>query len=221
MVMVKKLYLMGNSLYLILFFSFFLSIVCDTTQSSDKINENVTVIDENDKSINSLQKINGFKPDSLINGILTLNNQGSSKNFYPKMSSEQLVTFLRESPVLIFSNQMKEEYLLAYQYEGGTENEFSCFEIGYMSDLKKSNRITHTDYKRFKLGSGLKLGLSSEELVKIKGDAYEKVENKIIYRINDYHSSNFLKRYNMPAYFLECTLSNNKIVKIKFGFDYP
>lgn len=224
MVMAKKLYLMGSSTALILIFLVFSSTSCDTIQSNDKDNkEDVATIEKSSEAVvsDSFQKATEFKPDTLINGILTLHSKNSSERFYPKITSEQLVHFVRESPVYIFSNQDDDEYLLAFQYEGGTENEFSCFEIGYTNDLEKRDEKISTDHKRFELESGLKLGLSTEELIKIKGENYTKEDDKIIYRLNDYKSSKFLKRHNMPAYFLECTLKNDRIDKIKFGFDYP
>lgn len=220
MVMVKKLSPMVNSgasslLFLLCILG---SISCGNKQSKGTIES--AVVQKHDVSVDSTVKQGvKFKPDSTINDILILNNKESSTKFYPKISSEKLIDSIRESPVLGFNNEIEKEYLLLYQHEGGVRNEFSCFEIGYINELEIN--ITTTDYKYFETESGLKLGLSLDELIKIKGNTYYKEGNKIIYRIDDYPNSNFLKRYNMPTYFLECTLQNGKVNKIKFGFDYP
>jgi len=57
--------------------------------------------------------------------------------------------------------------------------------------------------------------------LKIKGNAYRKEKDTVVYAIEDYASSTFLKRQNSPGYFLKCTFKNNKINTIKFGFEYP
>ncbi|MDT0294908.1 hypothetical protein ACFQ3R_00095 [Mesonia ostreae] len=215
--MVKKLSLTVNNIFSILLFLLcFLGFVsCGTKESKDTVAKKEKISLDN-----PIQQTVNFVPDSTINNVLTLNNSKSSKQFYPEISSSvELIERLRESPVLAFNSKAK-EYLLLYQYEGGVKNEFSCFEIGYISNLGENETI-NTDYKNFETESGLKLGLSSEELIKIKGASYSKEGNKIVYRMDDYPNSNFLKKYNMPAYFLECTLKNNKINRIKFGFDYP
>lgn len=108
--------------------------------------------------------------------------------------------------------------MFAYQYEGNTQNEFSCFEIGYCDE--KTKKYAHSDYNNFLTESDLFLGLTLEEVEKIKGKNYTKQGNKITYLIND-SSSVFLRNYNMPEYFLECVLKQNKVIKIKFGFVYP
>lgn len=217
MVMEKKLSLTGNNNFSILLFLLCLLgfVSCGTKESKDTVaqKENISLNDP-------IQQTVSFVPDSTINNVLTLNNSESSKQFYPEISSSvKLIERLRESPVLAFNSKAK-EYLLLYQYEGGVKNEFSCFEIGYVSNLGENETI-NTDYKNFETESGLKLGLSLKELIKIKGKSYTKEGSKIIYRVDDYPNSSFLKRYNMPAYFLECTLQNDRINKIKFGFDYP
>ncbi len=154
---------------------------CGKTQPKETDNtDNVKKVYSLDTTLKEVT----FLPDSTVNNILILNNAESSKRFYSEISSEKVIIFLRESPVLGFTNKDANEYLLLYQYEGGVKDAFSC-------------------------------------LIRIKGKSYKKNENKIIYRITDYSNSNFLKNYNVPAYFLECTLKDNKIVKIKYGFDYP
>lgn len=160
---------------------------------------------------------NTFIPDSSINGKLRLNDDSSLQEFYPNINTLKLVEFVRESPIIAFCNASKSEYLLVYQYEGNMQNEFSCFEVGYYDE--KIQSYARTNYKEFVIESGLRLGLSLEEVESIKGKNYTKQGSKIIYQINNPNSV-FLSNYNMPEYFLECDLQKNKVVKIKFGFTY-
>jgi len=54
----------------------------------------------------------------------------------------------------------------------------------------------------------------------ITNQNYSKRLSKMIIE-DDYRQSSFLKRYNMPTYFLTCTLTDHVITKIKFGFEQP
>lgn len=178
------------------------------------------------KQIKNVEKVNAvtdtiantFVPDSSINEKFLLNNERSLQEFYPNINTLKLVEFVRENPIIAFCNTSKSEYFFAYQYEGNTQNEFSCFEIGYYNEKIKS--YVQSNYKEFATESGLRLGLSLEEVERIKGKDYTKQGNKIIYKISDPNSA-FLRNYNMPEYFLEFDLQQNKVVKIKFGFSYP
>lgn len=161
---------------------------------------------------------NTFVPDSSINRKLLLNNDRSLQEFYQNVNTLKLIEFVRESPIIAFCNMSKSEYLFAYQYEGNTANEFSCFEVGYFD--KKIESYSQSNYKEFATESGLRLGLSLVDVERIKGKDYTKQGNKIIYQISDPNSA-FLRNYNMPEYFLECDLQQNKVIKIKFGFVNP
>lgn len=168
-----------------------------------------------------------FQPDTTINKKLVLENHLSSKNFYARIETVDLLERLRTSPVAMFSNASNSEYLLAYQYEGNTNHSFSCFEVGYMKDLKKVDvrKINLLSEKSFKTESGLELGLSLPDVVKLKGIYYKKATNRndvlLTYRINDLATSPFLMKYNMPGYFMEIKIKGDEVVKILFGFDYP
>lgn len=165
-----------------------------------------------------------FIPDSTINKKFKLDDYRSSESFYPKVDKVRLVEFLRESPVLILCNNNTSQYLLAYQYEGNTKNAFSCFEIGYLREGISTNDCNITNEKSFETEAGITLGLSFDSLVAKKGGGYEIKTSKdslVIYKIDNHRNSEFLNRYNMPGYFLECSIKGAKINKIKFGFDYP
>ena len=160
-----------------------------------------------------------FVPDTVVNGKLILDDYLSLENFYPTITELKLTEFVRESPVVVFCNASKTEYLLAYQYEGNTKNSFSCFEI-VGNDEKIKDCILLNSYSEFKTESELRLGLTLKEVESIKGTEYKKQGDKIRYQISEPNST-FLQSHNMPSYFLECELLQDKVIKIKFGFDYP
>jgi hypothetical protein len=205
--MKKKLNLMASNV-IIICLCLFCGCKCDNKQikNVEKVNAVTDTI------------ANTFVPDSSINEKFLLNNERSLQEFYPNINTLKLVEFVRENPIIAFCNTSKSEYLFAYQYEGNIQNEFSCFEIGYYNEKIKS--YVQSNYKEFTTENGLRLGLSLEEVERIKGKDYTKQGNKIIYKISDPNSA-FLRNYNMPEYFLEFDLQQNKVVKIKFGFAYP
>lgn len=215
--MEERLDLMESKLFARLIFLFCTLIFtnCNDVQKKDDNDEKLFLKHQDLKPIQEAT----FLPDSTVNEILILSRSESAEVFYSDISSEQYITHLRESPVIGFSNKENNEYLLLYQYEGGVKNAFSCFEIGYTSNLEK--KLTTLDYNRFKSESGLALGITLSELENIKGKSYTQNGTKVVYQLADYENSSFLRSYNMPAYFLECMLEDDRVVRIKYGFDYP
>ncbi len=177
--------------------------------------------------IKPIKEVNNIVPDTTINKKLFLSNDKSLCEFYADCKSIATIDRIRESPVVLFTNQSKTEYLIAYQYEGGIKNAFDCFEIGYLKNEQNLNKVNNykTSEENFITETSIGLGTSLEKLKSIKGANYEETEKENIiiltYRKADFETSSFLKRYNMPSYFMEFTLKENKIEKIKFGFDYP
>jgi hypothetical protein len=200
----------------------------DTTVSNPlKIDKVVVLNLKEDNGVIKKEKGESIIPDTTINNKIILENYRSLSTFYMTKRPLSIVEGLRENPVIIFRNESDREYLLAYQYEGNTENAFSCFEIGYVEDdeiisLEKSNQTQET---YFQTESGLRLGLSLEEVTQIKGREYVKQKSGdytvLRYKIDDFENSNFLKKFNFPEYFIEIKLRNNIVANLKFGFSYP
>lgn len=167
-----------------------------------------------------------FSPEISINKILKLEDYLSFEKFYPNYKNLKVVYGMRETPAILFSNISEKEYLITYQYEGDTKNNFSLFEIGYLKDdIKLKNyTVNKTTYDNFNTESGLKLGMTLEEITSIKGSNY-KVEKKSNEQILRYTIDNpddpKVKQYEMPPYFMEFYLKDNKLYKIIFGFEYP
>ncbi|MGS2764688.1 hypothetical protein [Sinomicrobium sp. M5D2P9] len=180
---------------------------------------------EKDKIVSDKKYVE-IVPDTTINQKLFLENENSLSDFYHSPRSLALIERIRESPVIIFGNKNNSEYLLAYQYEGNTENAFSCFEIGYFNDqITLREKTNPTESSDFKTESGIGLGISMEDVIQIKGENYKVEESEgyriMTYRMDDYGNSSFLKRYNMPGYFIRIALKDDIVRRITFGFDYP
>lgn len=201
-------------------------IVLPVLQASNPNTKSVPTQEKDDGFIHA-KKVLSVVPDTTINNKLFLENYKSLSNFYLSDKSLSLVERLRESPVVIFGNKSKKEYLLAYQYEGNMENAYSCFEIGYFENDKNIiiAKYNQTDETNFETESGLRLGLSLEDVIHIKGREYEQLKSddytELNYNIKNYESSIFLKKYNMPGYFIKIKLKSNRVTNIIIGFDYP
>ncbi|MCZ8298561.1 MAG: hypothetical protein O9297_15230 [Flavobacterium sp.] len=177
------------------------------------------------KPENNLENLEKIIPDTTINYKLFLSTNYNITRFYP--DEINTIEKIRETPVAVFSNNKESEYLIAFHYEGSQKNSFDCFEVGYLKDdiiLSKTN-IYKTSEKNFITENKIQLNISFEELINLKGNNFTKKEIKdsiiLTYRNDNFDTSPFLKRYNMPSYFYEFTLIKNKVVKFKFGFDYP
>ena len=123
-----------------------------------------------------------------------------------------------ELPYVIFTNENKTEILKLYLFYGMKRNEFYQAEI---SPYDKKTIPNPTKYKNFSTESGIKLGISKKDLIKIKGNNFVETNHILRYEISDYEKSHFLEKYNLPIYFVEYTFDQDKLCKIYFGFEYP
>ena len=123
-----------------------------------------------------------------------------------------------ELPYVIFTNENKTEILKLYLFYGTKKNEFYQAEI---SPYDKKIVPNPTKYKNFSTESGIKLGISKKDLIKIKGNNFVETNHVLRYEISEYEKSHFLEKYNLPIYFAEYTFDQDKLSKIYFGFEYP
>lgn len=180
----------------------------------------------------------GFKPDTSING-LALRSEATLSRFYAAEISLRPGSGSDSYPAAYFYNVSSTQYLAVYHYNGDAASQFSLFEIGYRDQKKTDTLAKVTAYGFFQTESGIKLGISKKELLKIKGEPLSISEKElrqvegapgnaagempcevISYALYDPVSA-FLKRYRMPSYFASYYISNNRVVKLRFGFDYP
>ena len=141
----------------------------------NKVKDSSIIIEK----INIKKEINQIIPDTTINNKLALANYESLISFYQDYKKINTIDRIRESPVVIFSNKLNTEYLIAYQYEGSTNNSFDCFEIGYLINDKEliKTKLLNTIDENFKTENNLGLGTSLKELIIIKGSNFETKKN--------------------------------------------
>lgn len=178
-----------------------------------------------------------FQPDTTINGKLVLENPQSVKAFLPDSQAPEICeNRMRPYPFSLFVNKTGTAYLFAYCYEGSLRNEDSAFEIGYVTDIAPLEGMKHYTVpdSLFTTETGIKLGMDVEELIKIKGKDFQKTGKNVwteriaktdengswlVYRMDA--QSDFCRKYGMPNYVMKVRVSNAKINRICFGFEYP
>lgn len=163
-----------------------------------------------------------FHPDSSIYATLYLEDPSSTIKVLGDIMS--LVDADKDLPDAFYKNQNGQEYLQVVFFPGNEANSISQFNVGYLNDLANPESISPIQLDRFQTESGIKLGLSKQEVILIKGGSYQEEktngELKLSYQVIDTKSP-FLKRYNMPVYIAEYWFKDGKLTNYKFGFEYP
>jgi len=180
----------------------------------------------NGKAINSIansKQNTFFKPDTSLNNKLFLNDPASTVRAFGNITP--LLNHDSAFPDVYFLGSSGEQYLRMIILPGSTINSVSQFEVGYSSSLSNKNNKRPSNFPSFVTENKTRLGITKDELVTIKGDKYTEIkkDNAIIVRyvLNDFDNSSFLRRYNMPVYFAEYWIQENKLIRYRFGFEYP
>ena len=167
-------------------------------------------------------------PDSTINNqIIIMNDLSVLKTFGYIWN-----LVLRDPHRIYFVNKSGTEYLKMTFHSGNSENQFSEFEIGDISLIPENEPINKSNFEGFYTESGIRLGITKNELIKIKGKNFIAIKNEhnlegIRYNLeSDYDGYDyifkyeFLERYGYPSYYAFYWFKNNKLVKFEFGFEY-
>lgn len=116
------------------------------------------------------------------------------------------------APDIYVTNNSKTEYLKMTKWYGDGANVFSFFEVGIITILPNSISILSSNLLNFKTESGIKLGITKENLMLIKGNKY--IESKL----NDLA---ILTYTDGELYKAEYCFQNNKLIKFSFGYVSP
>ena len=171
------------------------------------------------------ESTSAFRPDTTINKKLVLEDSQSVKWFCPS-AHEWKVSYLniRPYPFTLFVDGTGTHYLFAYFYEGNPKNQYSAFEIGYASDIPQITKLhpyTVAD-SLFATESGITLGMSEQELLRLKGKEHQRQEDNgtwLMYKLDE--QSSFCRRYHMPGYVMKVRIADGKVAGVWLGFEYP
>lgn len=203
---------MDNSLKIFLVSIFIILVFrCANSNSAD---DRETVREQKDTSFVD------FIPDISVNGLELGNSETLKKNQIPEINDVIIEEPQESLPFMSFISRNGNEKLTAYCFYGSGDDEFYQFKIEYKLDHPSSQEMK-SDFIKFSTESGIKLGISREDLLKIKGNNFVIEGDVIMYKLDDFNNSSFLQKYNLPIYFSKYTFKNNKLIEIYFGFEYP
>ncbi len=148
--------------------------------------------------------------DSTINNEIQLRNPTSVVNSVGDLSTE-LISSGAEAPYVILTNKTKNEYLKMTMWYGDPRNSFSYFVVGSNSDIVRLNLHT-TKYNRFKTDSGIRLGLSKQDIVNMKG---------LKYSVTNENSIETISYLGQDLYEAKYHFKKNILVQYEFGYRYP
>ena len=170
-----------------------------------------------------LNKMLNILPDTSINSVLFLNNSSSIQKVFGDVMP--LLNKEADLPDLYMFSNSKQEYLRLVFLPGSSKNSISQFEVGYLKKMPKGVKATDSRLAIIVTESNITLGISKLQVIKLKGNDYKEEKNGeetvVEYNVNDFESSVFLKRYNMPSYFAKYWFFEDKLIKFRFGFEYP
>jgi len=158
--------------------------------------------------------------DTSVFGIILLDKNSSLKKVGVMTTP---LEHEKDLPHLNFCTQDKKQTLTLYFHPGGVANEFAEFQVkNYSANDSAKTLMTNS----FATGKGIKIGMSKEKIVALFGNCYKATMTKnnlelIEYKIGDFNNSEFLKRFNYPSYYAEYEFKADKLVRFRFGFEYP
>lgn len=169
-----------------------------------------------------------FKPDSSINNnIGIMNSLSIIERFGYDIKFKSKNDNLSFPMVQIYNSDTTEKLTLIRHFGS------SKYEVSKIILEKKSTRMIEANYdciilkdSIFITSNNICLNMKVDCFLKIfKGQKLTKKLNDkyilYIYKLDDFDSNCFLKRYNMPIYIAEYEFINNNLTKISFGFEYP
>ncbi len=164
-----------------------------------------------------------FLPDTTINNFVLCSKTGlfrETHDFLDSLNGGNGPDWY----FILVSNQNQICKLLFYP--GSYNDEFSYFKVYKESSSSIDGlKFKQIESDQFITESGIKLGLSKEELFKIKGKNYSKELsqiNEIVYSFDfDSELHDFLVQKNQAGYIAKYKFMDNKLVEFGFGYIYP
>jgi len=125
----------------------------------------------------------------------------------------------------IYLNKGMDQVLLLIFHPGSNQNSYSEFRVEKILGNAPVKYSVLDNINNFETGKGIRLGMNENELIEILGSPIrtDREKGKVIlkYSIDNFESSKFLQHYNLPEYFGIYTFTENKLIKLWFGFSYP
>ncbi|MBP1672475.1 MAG: hypothetical protein H6Q25_290 [Bacteroidetes bacterium] len=149
-----------------------------------------------------------FVPETIVNKIFILNSEISDDQLYNNIEIDSL----QNQTTIYFCNIHKNQYFTIKLNEN---KRIACFEIGFINPLLSENYI-NLNVPFFQTENEIKLGMTRNQLLGMKGTDFYVMTEKYIRYILDLNGNALTKQNEPIGYMLECEFENDKVVKIIF-----
>jgi len=192
------------------------------------VSKRSSLVPEPDKDLRqqyeAVQKLKGSgsflaDPDTSLSGI-QLRDAGSAKAVIGDNNK------IDDNDQYHFYGEKEEETLILTQHPGDGRNAISIFEVVYSDKASYGYKQLHI--RHFTTEKGITLGISKQQVIDKLGASYIPKDSsanhiELYYRLEQPQDSRtqLLRRHNMPIYYASYHFRNDKLKKMKFGFEYP
>ncbi len=157
-------------------------------------------------------------PDTSLSGIILRDPETAEKILRVKE--------LLGDTSYYFSSKEGKQVLEVHVYPGDGISQVSYFKVG--SVVPTGAKAASSTIAEFVSEKGIRLGLAKEELIRLLGNCFTTKDSSanaitLSYRLEQPADSRtgFLKRQNMPVYYADYRVVDNKLSEFEFGFEYP
>jgi hypothetical protein len=158
----------------------------------------------------------GFKDissfyDTTVNGI-KLNDCGTIEKLFG--DNYKLLPDIDDLPSIQILNHEQSQLLTMYMWNGSSKCDFSQFQVEYVpSKIKYLQKPFNLKIDNFKSGKGIYLGITSSQLKTKFGKPTETRHESglVVYSYQEYNN----------VYFGDYYFKNDKLVKFRYGNEYP
>ncbi|MFT3748368.1 MAG: hypothetical protein QM768_08635 [Agriterribacter sp.] len=149
--------------------------------------------------------------DTAVNGIRLNDCDTIEKLFGDKY---ELLPDTDDLPAIQIFNEDKSQLLTMYMFNGSSKCDFSQFQVEY---IFRNSKYLQTPFKLgidiFKSGKGIYLKMTTSQLISKLGKPNE-IRNERGCKVLSYQEYKGL-------YFADYYFKNNKLVKFRYGYEYP
>jgi hypothetical protein len=121
-----------------------------------------------------------------------------------------------------FSNAHGTQFLRCFFHYGDGRYAYSEFEVSYLCNEPKMEALSDAE---FISGNNIRLGMPRDSVVAAIGNCYlsDTVNHNPVLRYiaDDFLHNAFLQHWNYPKYYAHYEFKEEKLIRFRFGFEYP
>jgi hypothetical protein len=157
--------------------------------------------------------------DTMIQGIVLSNVESTISVLGEEWS---LIEDNADMPHQNYSNAHGSQFLTCFFHYGDGRNQFSEFQVSRNCAEVKIKALPD---EFFVSANGIQLGMSKDSVTSRIGSCYitDTFDGNLVlkYVAEDHDNSKFLQRWNYPKYYAWYEFKEDKLIRFRFGFEYP